>query len=114
MDLFLFYKICKYTQPENTKYCRAFSSGAVTACFYDLGLSRPSACAVNALTHCATASVHEDWDNKLIFFIQSLFSLPAEDHHGHIGKAWAVECFWPWILHNKPFPLFPKPAQNER
>ena len=40
MDLFLFYKICKYTQPENTKYCRAFSSGAVTACFYDLGLAR--------------------------------------------------------------------------
>ena len=45
-------------------YYRAFSSGAVTTSFNDLGLSRlgfehptqPSACGVNALTHCAPAA----------------------------------------------------------
>ena len=36
-----------------------FSNGAVTTCFYDLGLSqlRHSACEDNALTHCTTAWV---------------------------------------------------------
>ena len=41
-------------------YCRTLSSGAVTTCFYDLGLSRDpnhSACEADALIHCATAAV---------------------------------------------------------
>ena len=46
--------------------CRVFASGAVTTCFYDLGLSRgdlntqPSACEANALAHCATAAVSRE------------------------------------------------------
>ena len=47
-------------------YCRSFSSGAVTSCFYDLGLLRlgiehpTSACEANPLSDCATAAVHSD------------------------------------------------------
>ena len=44
-------------------YCRAFRSGSVTTCFYDLSLLRlwfdiqPSACKSNCLTDCPTAAV---------------------------------------------------------
>ena len=48
---------------DNHTYCQAFRSGAVTTCFYELGLSRlgfehPTfLLRVNALTHRATAAV---------------------------------------------------------
>ena len=43
-------------------YCRAFCSGAVNTCFYDISLdsnTQPSACGANALTHCATAAAQK-------------------------------------------------------
>ena len=48
---------------DNQTFCRAFGSGAVTICFYDIGLSHThtnthsSACEANSLTHCATVAV---------------------------------------------------------
>ena len=43
-------------RPRDTNtYCRAFNSGAVNTCFYDLGLSRRCQ---RSITHCATAAVY--------------------------------------------------------
>ena len=73
---------------------QAFSNGAVTTCFCDLGLSQlgHSACETNALTHGTTALVKEAM-NTLSF--------------RHLCKPWLMVAFF-YSLVQKENPLFKK------
>ena len=90
-------------------YIQAFSSGAVTSCFYDLRLSRlgfehqPSACGVNALTLCATAAV---WMMKKGLLLKNF-----KAHFPIIIFPIIKMCFWEYLYLKRFGPMcFPHVA----